>query len=60
MSRVEKFLEEDVASDISLEYSVLIGPRVISPGSWEEMKRDRFSLYENVTREGIPLKLEPA
>ena len=50
----------DVASDISLEYSVLIGPRVISRQSWGEMKRDRFSLYENVTREGIPLTLEAA
>lgn len=50
----------DVASDVSLEFSVLIGPRVISQESWEEMERDRFSLYENVTREGIPLSPEPA
>jgi predicted nucleotidyltransferase len=49
----------DVASDVSLEYSVLIGPRVIGEASWKEMAQNRFSLYENVAREGIPLTLEP-
>ncbi len=50
----------DVASDVSLEFSVLIGPRVIGKAGWEEMARERFSLYENVAREGIPLTLERA
>jgi predicted nucleotidyltransferase len=50
----------DVASDVSLEYGILIGPRVIGQDRWDEMARDRFSLYENVVREGIPLTLEPA
>ena len=50
----------DVASDVSLEYGVLIGPRVIGQSHWEEMARERFSLYENVAREGIPLALTPA
>jgi predicted nucleotidyltransferase len=49
----------DVASDVSLEYSVLIGPRVIGQANWKEMAQERFSLYENVAREGIPLTLEP-
>jgi predicted nucleotidyltransferase len=48
----------DTASDVSLEYSVLIGPRVIGRASWEQMAQDRFSLYENVAREGIPLTPE--
>lgn len=50
----------DLASDVSLEYGVLVGPRVIGQAHWDEIARDRFSLYENVTREGIPLTLEPA
>ena len=50
----------DIASDVSLEYGVLIGPRVIGRERWERMKRERFSLYENVVREGIPLTPELA
>ena len=50
----------DVASDVSLDFGVLIGPRVIGKARWEEMARERFSLYENVAREGIPLTLEAA
>lgn len=50
----------DVASDVSLEYGVLIGPRVIGRAHWDQMARERFSLYENVAQDGIPLTLEPA
>lgn len=50
----------DIASDVSLEYGVLIGPRVIGQANWEEMAQGRFSLHENVSREGIPLTLEAA
>lgn len=50
----------DIASGVSLEYGVLIGPRVIGRERWERMAWERFSLYENVAREGIPLILEPA
>ena len=50
----------DVASGVSLEHSVLIGPRVISQARWTEMTQERFSLCENVEREGIPLIFEPA
>jgi predicted nucleotidyltransferase len=49
----------DVASDVSLEYGVLIGPRVIGKANWEEMVQYHFGLYENVAREGIPLTPEP-
>ena len=49
-----------IAARASLEYGVLIGPRVIGWERWQRMQRERFSLYENVVREGIPLSPEPA
>ena len=49
-----------IAARVSLEYSVLIGPRVIGQERWARMAKERFSLYENVAREGIPLTVEPA
>jgi uncharacterized protein len=45
----------DIAADVSLEYNVVIGPRVIGHARWERMKRDRFTLYRNVVADGIPL-----
>jgi len=50
----------DVAADVSLEYAVLIGSQAISRERWQRMARERFSLYENVARESIPLTMEPA
>lgn len=44
-----------LAARVSLEYDVLLGPRVIGQERWERMKRGRFSLYRNVITEGIPL-----
>jgi predicted nucleotidyltransferase len=44
-----------LAADVSLEYDVLIGPRVIGLERWEGMERDGFSLYRNITAEDIPL-----
>ena len=44
-----------LGADISLEFDVLIGPRVISEERWERMGRDGFGLYRNVVTEGIPL-----
>ena len=46
-----------LASDVSLEYNVLIGPRVIGQDRWERMKQNRFGLYKNIAAEGIPLPL---
>lgn len=40
---------------VSLEYDVLIGPRVIAQERWEHMKQRRFGLYQNVVTEGVPL-----
>ena len=44
-----------LAARVSLEYDVLIGPRVIGRERWERMKQHRFGLYQNVITEGIPL-----
>jgi len=44
-----------LAADVSLEYDVLIGPRVIGQERWERMKQRRFGLYRNIVSEGIPL-----
>jgi predicted nucleotidyltransferase len=49
-----------LAARVSLEYDVLIGPRVIGQERWERMARDGFSLYRNISAEGIPLTPTPA
>ena len=46
----------DVASAVSLEYDVLISPRVISQKRWQE--RQNFSLYQNIARDALPLLSE--
>ena len=50
----------DVAADVSLEYNLLIDPRVIGRERWERMARENLSLYQNIAREGIPIAPEPA
>jgi len=45
----------DLAADVSLEYDVLLGPRVIGQERWERMQREEFSLYRNIAQEGILL-----
>jgi predicted nucleotidyltransferase len=45
----------DVASDLSLEHDVLIGPRVIGEERWARMEQDESSLYRNIAAEGVPL-----
>jgi predicted nucleotidyltransferase len=50
----------DLAADVSLEYDVLIAPRVIGQDRWERMTELRFSLYRNIVAEGIPLSPVPA
>jgi predicted nucleotidyltransferase len=46
-----------LAADVSLEYGVLIGPRVIGQGRWERMKQAGFGLYKNIAAEGVSLPL---
>ena len=50
----------DLTADVSLEYDVLIGPRVIGQERWERMKEHSFGLYRNIIAEGIPLAPVPA
>ena len=45
-----------LAARVSLEYDVLLGPRVIGQERWLRMERDRFGLYQNISTEGIPLE----
>jgi predicted nucleotidyltransferase len=40
---------------VSLEYDVLIGPRVIGQKRWEGLRDKGFSFYRNIEAEGIPL-----
>jgi predicted nucleotidyltransferase len=44
-----------LAARISLDYDVLLGPRVIDQERWDRMRQDLFRLYQNITVEGIPL-----
>jgi hypothetical protein len=49
------FVQQDVGvARVSLDYDVLIGPRVIGKQRWEWMKREHSSFYHNVAAEGIP------
>ena len=49
-----------LAARVSLEYDVLLGPRVIGHERWKRMERDRFGLYQNVVADGVPLTPAPA
>ena len=54
----EIFIDQNaqIASDVSLEYDVLISPRVIGLEQWENQKG--FSLNRNIENEAITLKIE--
>lgn len=41
-----------LASRISLDFDVLLSPRVIGRERWEQMGAEHFTLYGNVSREG--------
>jgi predicted nucleotidyltransferase len=46
-----------LAADISLEYDVLISPRLIGEERWDHMRREGFSFFQNIERDGVPLGL---
>ncbi len=46
----------DIASDVSLEYDVLVSPRVIGEERWKKMRG--FVMYQNVLRDAIQLTLQ--
>lgn len=43
----------DLASDISLEYEVLLSPRVIGEARWKA--RQGFQLYRNIARDAVAI-----
>ncbi len=45
----------DLSSDLSLEYDVLLSPRVIGLQRWQN--RQGFSLYRNIAREALPISM---
>jgi predicted nucleotidyltransferase len=49
----------DIAADVSLEYNLLIEPRVVGQERWQRLAGEHFNLYENVTREGMLITPEP-
>jgi predicted nucleotidyltransferase len=44
-----------LAARVSLEYDVLLDPRIVGRERWERMRERRFGLYQNVAAEGILL-----
>jgi predicted nucleotidyltransferase len=47
-----------IASDISLEYNVVLSARVFAQSHWAEIKRIRPPLYRAVAADGIPLTFD--
>jgi len=48
-----------IASEISLEYNVVLSPHVFGQARWDEMRRMRLPLYRAVVADGVPLTPEP-
>ena len=46
-----------IASDISLEHSVVLSARVFAQARWSEAGRMRLPLYRAIVAEGIPIPL---
>jgi predicted nucleotidyltransferase len=47
-----------IASDVSLEYNVVLSPRVFGQARWDETQRMRLPLYRAIVADGIPLAPE--
>jgi len=47
-----------IASDISLEYNIVISPQVFSQARWDETRRIRMPLYRAIEADGVPLTPE--
>jgi predicted nucleotidyltransferase len=47
-----------IASDVSLEYNVVLSPRVFGQTRWDETRRIRLPLYRAIVADGIPLAPE--
>lgn len=49
----------EVASDISLDYDVVLSPRVVGQARWRQMREMRLPLYRDIIADGIALTPEP-
>ena len=47
-----------IASDISLEYDLVLSARVFAQSRWTDTRQPHLPLYRAVTTEGIPLAFE--
>jgi predicted nucleotidyltransferase len=47
-----------IASDVSLEYNVVLSPRVFGQTRWDETRRTRLPLYRAIMADGVPLTPE--
>ena len=47
-----------IASDISLDYNVVLSPQVFSRARWDETRRIRLPLYRAIEADGVPLIAE--
>jgi len=47
-----------IASDVSLEYNVVLSPRVFGQARWAETRRIRLPLYRAIVADGVPLTPE--
>ena len=47
-----------IASDVSLEYDVVLSPRVFGQSRWDETRRIRLPLYRAIVADGVPLTPE--
>jgi uncharacterized protein len=45
-----------IDSDIELKYDVLLDIRVISARRWESMKNMQAGLYQNISRDAVPIR----
>jgi predicted nucleotidyltransferase len=47
-----------IASDVSLEHSVVLSPRVFGQARWAEARRMRLPLYRAIVEDGVSLSPE--
>lgn len=47
-----------IASDISLDYNVVLSVRVFDQARWDELQQLRLPLYRSIMADGIPLTSE--
>ncbi len=44
-----------IASDVSLDYNVVLSPRVFGQARWAEVQRIHLPLYRAIVADGVPL-----